>query len=178
MTSPIDEFWPRPGATATQATDLQQTQPIVPPAAAEPPPSGLHADAEAPPAAPEPQDWQSRYEHQAKRTKIFMATTAAAVAALIGSLFFGFAASSTAGAGTLSPTGAGGQLQGPGGQFPGGGSPLPGGGMQAPGQGGVAPHGFGHHDGDGLDDSFDDDFDRGAGSDLGSGTDSGQSLTS
>ena len=50
--------------------------------------------------------------------------------------------------------------------------------MQAPGQGGVAPHGFGHHDGDGLDDSFDDDFDRGTGSDLGSGTDSGQSLTS
>lgn len=87
-----------------------------------------------------------------------MATTAAAVAALIGALFFAFAAGSTAGAGTLSPTGVGGQFQGPGGaQAPGDGSQLPG--MQGPG--GMDPHGFGHHDDeDGFRD-FDDDSDQG-----------------
>lgn len=166
MSSPIDEFWPRPGSTATQPAKTHETQPIVPPAApTEPPPSGLHADAEYPPGQQEPEDWRGRYEEQAKRTKIFMATTAAAVAALIGSLFFAFAAGSTAGAGTLSPTGAGGQLQGPGGQLPGGGMQVPG------GQDGFGPHGFDHHDGD-----RDDDFDGGTGQDLDSG--SGQGLTS
>lgn len=159
MTSPIDEFWPRPGGAATQTSQTHETQPILPPGE-EPPPSGLNSDEQVPAAEA---DWQTRYEEQAKRTKIFMATTAAAVAALIGSLFFAFAAGSTAGAGSMSPAGVGGQFQGPGGtQLPGDGSQLPDGGMQGPG--GMAPPGFGHHDGDGDMDGFRDfDGDSGQG---------------
>lgn len=123
-TPPPDESWPRPATP-------QDTQPILPPGSTvDPPPSGLPRD-EVNAAAAAPVDWQSRYEQQHKRARIFMATTAAAVAALLGSLFFAVAQGGATAPGSVNPAGIGrpGQLPGQDGRGPMGG-----------------PQGFDHHD--------------------------------
>lgn len=130
MTTPIDEFWPRPAAGETQ-----QTEPILPPE--EPPPTGLQPGAEAADV-----DWQARYEDQQKKTKVYMATTAAAVAALLAALVFTVAQGAIGGA---SPA-----VGGPGGPAGGQG--------QLPGGQGFAPPGPGSHGG-GMDHDFDGHFD-------------------
>lgn len=135
-----DEQWPRRAEHPTEP---------IPPQAAAPPPgfAGDPVDPEAPSSGPRPvgtvDDWQQRYEEQARRTRIFMATTVAAAAALVGSLFFAAAQAGNAG---TDPAGFG----TPGmGRFPG------------PSNG--APPGMGHHGGigdgpGGFDDR--DDFDQ------------------
>lgn len=136
----MDEFWPRPDQQDPEPSQPagHPTEPIVPVGGSEePPPSGLQVetppsptvDAAVSPAAVTDRDWQSRFEAQQKRTRIFMGTTAAAVAALLGSLFFAVAQGSSTGPGTLSPTGSGPGMQG---------------------QGQFAPPGLDDHDGDGF----------------------------
>lgn len=140
MSNPMDEFWPRPEQQNAQPSQpaSHPTEPIVPVAAGDPPPSGLQVGTPASPgvdaavaaAAVPDQDWQSRFEAQQKRTRVFMGTTAAAVAALLGSLFFAVAQGGSTGPGTLSPSGGGSGIPGQHGQ--------------------VAPPGLGDHDGDGF----------------------------
>ena len=110
----------------------------------DPPPSGLHPDSATDVAGATGEDWHGRYEEQHKRTRLFMATTAAAVAALLGTLFFAVAQGGAVGSAALTPAGIGsdsGQVQGPGGHGPMGGPP------------GLDDH---HDDDDGFE-QFDDD---------------------
>lgn len=127
------------------------TEPIEQPGDA--PPPGLHSDADSGPGVSADtvgEDWQQRYETQAKRTKIFMATTVAAAAALVGSLFFVAAQAGNSGA-DPSRFGNPGLGRGTG---PGAGPGM----GRGPSDGG--PPGMGHHGGFDNEADFDDaDFD-------------------
>lgn len=140
MNSPIDESWPRPAAT-------QDTQPILPVGSTvDPPPSGLPREDLTTAAGADPVDWQSRYEQQHKRARIFMATTAAAVAALLGSVFFAVAQGGATAPGSVDRAGISrpGQIPGPDGHGQMGG-----------------PQGFDHHEewDDDHEDEYEDEYD-------------------